>query len=52
MARDSRDLDSLTETEIVHDGRLFFVRAAPRAAASLALRAVSVAPPLRPSASD
>jgi Transposase DDE domain len=39
------DLDSLTETEIVHDGRRFLVRAAPRPAASLALRAASVALP-------
>ena len=39
------DLDSLTETEIVHDGRRFLVRAAPRAAASLALRAAGVALP-------
>jgi hypothetical protein len=48
------DLDSLTETEIVHDGRRFLVRGAPRAAASLALRAVSVAlpPTLPPSPSD
>jgi len=48
------DLDSLTETEIVHDGRRFLVRGAPRAATSLALRAVSVAlpPTLPPSPSD
>jgi DNA-binding transcriptional ArsR family regulator len=48
------DLDSLTETEIVHDGRRFLVRGAPRAAASLALHAVSVAlpPTLPPSPSD
>jgi hypothetical protein len=39
------DLDSLTETEIVHDGRRFLVRAAPRPAASLALRAAGVALP-------
>jgi hypothetical protein len=39
------DLDSLTETELVHDGRRFLVRAAPRAAASLALRAAGVALP-------
>jgi transposase len=39
------DLDSLTETEIVHDGRHFLVRAAPRPAASLALRAAGVALP-------
>ena len=39
------DLDSLTETEIVHDDRRFLVRAAPRPAASLALRAAGVALP-------
>ena len=39
------DLDSLTETEIVHDGRRFCVRSAPRPAASLALRAAGVALP-------
>jgi DDE family transposase len=39
------DLDSLTETEIVHDGRRFLVRSAPRPAASLAVRAVGVALP-------
>jgi hypothetical protein len=39
------DLDSLTETEIVHDGKRFLVRAAPRPAASLALRAAGVALP-------
>ena len=39
------DLDSLTETEIVHDGRRFCVRAAPRPAASLAVRAAGVALP-------
>jgi hypothetical protein len=39
------DLDSLTETEIVHDGNRFLVRAAPRPAASLALRAAGVALP-------
>jgi hypothetical protein len=33
------DLDSLTETEIEYDGKRFVVRAAPRHAASLALRA-------------
>ena len=37
------DLDSLTETEIVHDGRRFLVRSAPRPAASLAVRAAGVA---------
>jgi hypothetical protein len=39
------DLDSLTETEIVHDGRRFRVRSAPRPAASLAVRAAGVALP-------
>ena len=39
------DLDSLTETEIEHDGKRFVVRCAPRAAASLALRAAGVALP-------
>jgi hypothetical protein len=39
------NLDSLTETEIVHDGRRFLVRGAPRAAASLSLRAAGVALP-------
>jgi transposase len=39
------DLDSLTETEIEHDGKRFVVRSAPRPAASLAIRAVGVALP-------
>jgi hypothetical protein len=39
------DLDSLTETEIEHDGKRFVVRSAPRSAASLALRAAGVALP-------
>jgi hypothetical protein len=39
------NLDSLTETEIKHDGKRFVVRSAPRPAASLALRAVGVALP-------
>ena len=39
------DLDSLTETEIEHDGKRFIVRSAPRPAASLALRAAAVALP-------
>ena len=39
------DLDSLTETEIEYDGKRFIVRSAPRPAASLALRAASVALP-------
>jgi hypothetical protein len=39
------DLDSLSETEIAHDGRRFLVRAAPRPAANLALRAAGVALP-------
>lgn len=48
------DLDSLTETEIVHDGRHFLVRSAPRPAASLALRAAGVAlpPTVRPPDGD
>lgn len=48
------DLDSLTETEIAHDGSRFLVRAAPRPAASLALRAAGVAlpPTVRPLALD
>ena len=41
----SSSLDSLTETEIVHDGRRFCVRSAPRPAASLAVRAAGVALP-------
>jgi hypothetical protein len=40
-----RDLDSLTETEIEHEGKRFVVRSAPRPAASLAIRAVGVALP-------
>ena len=39
------DLDSLTETEIEHDGKRFVVRSAPRPAASLALRAAGVVLP-------
>ena len=39
------DLDSLTETEIEHEGKRFIVRAAPRPAASLALRAADIALP-------
>jgi hypothetical protein len=39
------DLDSLTETEIDHEGKRFVVRSAPRPAASLALRAAGVALP-------
>jgi hypothetical protein len=39
------DLDSLTETEIEHDGKRFVVRSTPRPAASLALRAAGVALP-------
>ena len=37
------DLDSLTQTEIAHDGKRFIVRSAPRPAASLAIRAAGVA---------
>jgi uncharacterized protein YcgI (DUF1989 family) len=39
------DLDSLTETEIEHDGKRFVVRSASRPAASLALRAAGIALP-------
>jgi transposase len=39
------DLESLTETEIEHDGKRFIVRSAPRPAASIALRAAGVALP-------
>jgi hypothetical protein len=39
------DLDSLSESEIEHDGKRFVVRSAPRPAASLALRAACVALP-------
>jgi hypothetical protein len=39
------DLDSLTETEIEHDGKRFVVRSPPRPAASLAIRAAGVALP-------
>jgi transposase len=39
------DLDSLTETEIEHDGKRFVVRSGPRPAASLAIRAAGVALP-------
>jgi hypothetical protein len=39
------DLDSLSETEIEHDGKRFVVRSAPLPAASLAVRAVGVALP-------
>jgi len=48
------ELDSLTETEIVHDGKRFLVRAAPRPAASLAVRAAGVAlpPTVQPLAGD
>ena len=48
------DLDSLTETEIEHDGKHFVARSAPRSAASLALRAAGVAlpPTIRTTAAD
>ena len=48
------DLNSLTETEIVHDGRRFLVRSTPRPAASLAVRAAGVAlpPTVQPLAAD
>ena len=39
------DLDALTETEVEQDGRRFRLRAAPRPAASLAMRAAGVALP-------
>ena len=39
------DLDSLTETEIEHEGKRFLVRSAPCPAASLALRAAGAALP-------
>ncbi len=39
------DLDSLTETEVEQDGKRFLLRTPPRPAASLALRAASVALP-------
>jgi hypothetical protein len=47
------DLDSLTETEIEHDGKRFVVRSPPRPAASLAIRAAGVAlPPTLRQAAD
>jgi transposase len=42
------DLDSLTETEIEHDGKRFVLRSAPRPAASLAPSALSASPSRRP----
>ncbi len=39
------DLDALDETEIAQDGKRFLIRAQPRPAASLALRAIGVALP-------
>ena len=39
------DLDALTETEVEQDSRRFLLRAAPRPAASIALRAAGVALP-------
>jgi hypothetical protein len=39
------DLDALTDTTIAQDGKRFVVRAAPRPAASLALRAAGIALP-------
>jgi len=47
-------LDSLTETEIEHEGKRFLVRSAPRPAASLALRATGAAlpPPVRNAAAS
>ena len=48
------DLASLTETEIAHNDKRFLVRASPRPAATLALRAAGVAlpPTVRPLAAD
>jgi hypothetical protein len=48
------DLDSLTETEIAHDGKRFLIRSTPRPAASLALCAAGVAlpPTVHPLAGD
>jgi len=48
------DLDSLSETEIEHDGKSFLLRSAPRPQASLALRAAGVAlpPTVRQTAAD
>jgi hypothetical protein len=39
------DLDALTETEVEQDSRRFLLRAAPRPAASIAMRAAGVALP-------
>jgi hypothetical protein len=39
------DLDSLTRTEVEQEGKRFFVRSAPRPAATIALRAARVALP-------
>ena len=39
------DLDSLTETEVEHNGKRFLLRSTPRPAASLALSALGVALP-------
>ena len=39
------DLDALTETEVEQDSRRFLLRAAPRSAASIAMRAAGVALP-------
>jgi hypothetical protein len=41
----SGNIESLTETQIEHDGKRFVVRSAPRPAASLAIRAAGVALP-------
>jgi hypothetical protein len=47
------DLDSLTETEIEQESKRFVIRAAPRPAASLAVRAVGAAlPPTRARPTD
>jgi hypothetical protein len=39
------NLDSLTETEIEHEGKRFIIRSAPRPAAGLASRAAAVVLP-------
>jgi hypothetical protein len=39
------DLDSLTETEVEQESKRFVIRAAPRPAASVVIRAVGVALP-------
>jgi hypothetical protein len=46
-ARTVEDRPNRTRTPLEYDGKRFIVRSAPRPAASLALRAAGVAPPLR-----